>query len=50
VLDWDGLRSAEDPHGLALEFAHSAFAHACAVCEWDPLLAGSAEGRPPPIR
>ena len=50
VLDWDDLRSAENPHGLALEFAQSAFGHACAVCEWDPLLAGSAEGRPPPIR
>jgi Family of unknown function (DUF5996) len=49
VLDWDELRAEEDPHGLALEFAHSAFAHACTVCGWDPMLASSAEGRPPPI-
>jgi hypothetical protein len=49
VLDWAELRDREDPHGLALEFASSAFTHACTVCGWDPLLAGSAESRPPPI-
>ncbi len=49
VLDWEDIRTAEDPHALALEFAHSAFAHACEVCEWDPVLAESAEGKPPPI-
>jgi len=32
-----------------VEFAHSAFQHACAVCEWDPVLAATAEGTPPPI-
>jgi Family of unknown function (DUF5996) len=49
VLDWDDIRSAEDPHALALEFAHSAFGHSCNVCAWDPVLAGSAQGRPPAI-
>ena len=49
VLAWDDVRSAEDPRGLALEFAHSAYRHACDACGWDPVLAGSAEGRPPPI-
>jgi len=49
VLDWDDLRSAPDPRALALEFARSAFRHACAVCEWDPALPASAEGRPPPV-
>jgi len=49
VLDWDDVCAAPDPHGTALEFAHSAFRHGCAVCEWDPALAGSAEGAPPPI-
>ena len=48
VLDWEDIRSESDPRGLALEFAHSAFQHA-AVCEWDPLLAGSAKGAPPPV-
>jgi hypothetical protein len=50
VLDWEHIRSERDPHGLALEFARSAFQHACAVCEWDPLLAASAQGVPPPLR
>jgi hypothetical protein len=44
------VRAEEDPSALALEFAHSAFRHACAVCGWDPALAGSVEGRPSPIR
>jgi Family of unknown function (DUF5996) len=50
VLDWADLRKDEDPHARALEFARSAFRHAAAVCEWDPVLAATAEGVPPPIR
>ena len=50
VLDWEDIRSEPDPHGLALEFARSAFQHSCAVCEWDPVLASSAQGVPPPLR
>jgi hypothetical protein len=49
VLDWDDVRAAADPHGAALEFARSAFRHACAVCGWDPTLAASADGKPPPL-
>jgi hypothetical protein len=49
VLDWDDVRAAPDPHGAALEFARSAFRHACAVCEWDPSLPASADGAPPPV-
>jgi len=49
VLDWDDLCASADPHGDALLFARSAFRHACAVCEWDPALAATAEGRPPPV-
>jgi hypothetical protein len=49
VLDWRDIRREADPRALALEFARSAFAHACTVCEWDPALAASAEGTPPPI-
>jgi len=49
VLDWADIRDAPDPRGLALEFAHSAFRHACEVCAWDPVLATSAEGSPPPV-
>ena len=50
ILDWDDVRAAADPHVAALEFAGSAFRHACLVCGWDADLAASAEGRPPPIR
>jgi hypothetical protein len=50
ILDWDDVRSSPDPHALALEFARSAFRHACAVCEWDMALAASTEGTPPPVR
>ncbi len=49
VLDWDDLRSSSDPHASALDFARSAFRHACIVCNWDPVLAASAEGTPPPV-
>jgi hypothetical protein len=49
VLDWEDICSSPDPHASALEFARSAFRHACAVCDWDPALAASAEGKPPPV-
>jgi hypothetical protein len=49
VLDWDDARGEADPHAAALEFARSAFRHACVVCEWDPALPDSAEGIPPPV-
>ena len=50
ILDWDEVRAAPDPRAEALEFARSAFRHACQVCGWDPELAATAEGRPPPVR
>jgi hypothetical protein len=50
ILDWDDIRAGLDPRAAALEFAHSAFHHACLVCEWDPGLLGSSEGAPPPVR
>jgi hypothetical protein len=49
-LDWDDVRAYPDPRAVALEFARSAFRHACAVCDWDPQLAASADGTPPPVR
>jgi hypothetical protein len=49
ILDWDEVRAAADPRAEALEFARSAFRHACLVCGWDAGLAATAEGRPPPI-
>ena len=49
VLDWDDARASHDPHAAAVQFAHSAYRYACEACEWDPVLAGSAEGVPPPV-
>ena len=50
VLDWGDIRESPDPHALAMEFASSAFRHACSVCKWDPALAATAQGIPPPVR
>ncbi len=49
ILDWDDVRSSPDPHAFALDFARSAFRHACVVCEWDPALPASLDGTPPPV-
>jgi hypothetical protein len=50
ILDWDDVRKSPDPRAAAVEFARSAFRHACVVCEWDSTLLASAEGSPPPVR
>jgi len=49
ILDWDDVRQSPNPRAVALEFARSVFRHACVVCQWDPALAASAEGAPPPV-
>ncbi len=48
-LAWNEISSEPDPHAVALEFARSAFLHACLVCEWDPALPASTKGDPPPV-
>ena len=50
ILNWDDIRSEPDPHAAALEFARSAFREACLACDWDPDLAATADGTPPPVR
>jgi Family of unknown function (DUF5996) len=50
LLNWGDVRASADPHAAALQFALSAFTHACAVCGWDSRLAASAHGTPPPVR
>jgi len=49
VLDWDDVVAADDPHGTALEFARAIVRHGCDVCDWDPVLAASLHGTPPPV-
>ncbi|HUC37141.1 MAG TPA: DUF5996 family protein [Acidimicrobiales bacterium] len=50
VLDWDDVIASADPYESALEFGRSAISQACTVCDWDPALAASAQGEPPPVR
>ena len=50
VLDWHDVRTASSPRAAAVEFAHSAFRHACLAGEWDADLLDSTEGSPPPVR
>jgi hypothetical protein len=49
ILDWDDVRRSPNPRAVGLEFARSAFRHACVVCDWDPALPASTEGTPPPV-
>jgi hypothetical protein len=49
ILNWDDIRTADDPQAEALDFVRSAFLHACTICRWDPALAASAKGTPPPV-
>ena len=49
LLDWADVVAADNPHETALGFLRSAVAHGCAVCHWDPALAASALGDPPPV-
>jgi len=49
ILEWDDARAAPDPHRDALAFARSVVRHGCLVCDWDPVLAASLDGTPPPV-
>jgi uncharacterized protein DUF5996 len=49
ILNWDDIRSTTDPRSAALEFARSAFRHACVVCDYDAALLASIDGKPPPV-
>jgi hypothetical protein len=49
ILDGGELAAEPDPHAAAVAFARAVFRHACAVCGWDPELAATAHGTPPPV-
>ncbi|HET9895817.1 MAG TPA: DUF5996 family protein [Streptosporangiaceae bacterium] len=49
IMPWDDVRAAPDSRAAAIGFLRSAFRHACEVCAWDPKLAATAEGNPPPV-
>ena len=50
ILDWDDVIASPDPYLAAFEFGRSVIAHACSVCDWDSVLADSAQGIPPPVQ
>src|SRR5215467_8422886 len=50
ILDWDDVVRSTSPLVTALKFGRSVARHACLTCDWDPGLAASLEGHPPPIR
>ena len=50
LLDWEAVVATGDPRATVLQFAQSAFAHACSSCSWDGALAATAQGNPPPLR
>ena len=49
LFDWDEARAAGDPHAAALDFCRALVRHACTACAWDPVLAASFDGEPPPV-
>lgn len=49
LLDWDAVVAGADPFAAALEFGRGVVDHACSVCDWDPALADSTHGVPPPV-
>jgi uncharacterized protein DUF5996 len=50
ILDWDDVVRSTNPYVTAMEFGLSVARHACITCGWEPGLAASLEGKPPPIR
>lgn len=49
ILDWDDVVRSADPFATALKFGRSVAVHACLTCDWDPELAASLQGQPPPV-
>ncbi|MCB0862636.1 MAG: hypothetical protein KDB66_05410 [Solirubrobacterales bacterium] len=50
LLDHEEAAATGNPEQAVIDFCGEIFSHACAVCDWNPALAASAAGDPPPIR
>ncbi|MGY1739585.1 MULTISPECIES: DUF5996 family protein [unclassified Blastococcus] len=50
LLDWADVCRSPDPRGTALAFVRSVVLGSCGACDWEPGLAASARGVPPPVR
>jgi hypothetical protein len=49
VLDHETAAATGDPEQAVIDFCGAIFSHACEVCDWNPALAASAAGDPPPV-
>jgi hypothetical protein len=49
LLDHEEAAATDDPQRAVVDFCAEIFAHACNVCDWNPALAASAAGDPPPV-
>jgi Family of unknown function (DUF5996) len=49
VLDQATADATTDPHATALAFARAVGRQCVDACDWDPVLAGSLDGKPPPL-
>jgi len=49
LLDHETAAAADDPAQAVIDFCGEIFSHACNVCDWNPALAASAAGDPPPV-
>ena len=50
VLDHEEAAATGNPEQAVVDFCGEIFSHACDVCDWNPALAASAAGDPPPVR
>ena len=50
LLDWDDVCNADDPHLAQMPLARSVVRHSCTACGWNPALAATVDGVPPPLR
>lgn len=50
LLDHEEAAATGEPEQAVIDFCTEIFTHACEVCDWNPVLAASGTGNPPPIR
>ena len=50
LVDCDDLCNADDAQQTAMTPARSVVRHSCAACHWNPALAATVDGVPPPVR
>ena len=49
LLDHETAAATGNPEEAVVDFCGAIFEHACEVCDWNPALAASAAGDPPPV-